>query len=62
MSITILHILGIPIPLYVDGKILKNIFRKESELIKMPVHYDNGKSEKEEIRKKIRELKMEHKI
>ena len=47
MSTTILHILGIPIPSYVDGKILKNIFRKESKLIKMPVHCDSGKSEKE---------------
>jgi len=58
----ILHILQIPIPSYVDGHILKNIFKKELNLIKEPMYYSTNNNEKERIRKKIRELRIKHKL
>jgi predicted AlkP superfamily phosphohydrolase/phosphomutase len=54
---TILHIFGVPIPKDIDGRVLKEIFREDSELAKRPVKYEEVE-EKEWIKEKIRELKM----
>ncbi len=63
---TILHIFGLPIPNDMDGKVLMNIFKPDSELARRkPVYVDPSyyeKDEKETIRAKIRELKLKGKI
>jgi len=57
---TILHIFGIPIPKDVDGRVLKEIFKDESEYAKRePVYMDYEKSK---IKEKIRELKLKKRI
>jgi len=51
---TILHIMGIPIPKYVDGRVLNEIFEKHSELAERHVIYSVGK---ERIKKRIKEMR-----
>lgn len=53
---TILHIFNIEIPQYMDGFVLKKIFRPNSELAKRPVRYLND-TFKEKIRKRIKDSK-----
>lgn len=57
---TILHIFDIPIPRYMDGRVLKEIFREGSVFHKKEVRY--LKEEKEFIRQKIRKLRVSGKI
>jgi len=62
---TILHMFGLPIPIDVDGKVLKEIFREDSKIIRKKIIYrDDYKKqlEKEMIRAKIKQLKMEKRI
>ncbi len=59
---TVLHILQLPIPAYVDGKVLKDIFKEDSSLVKEPVYCSINDDEKERIRRRIKELKIHHKI
>jgi predicted AlkP superfamily phosphohydrolase/phosphomutase len=59
---TILHILGIPIPSDMDGRVLKEIFREDSEfarreLVYQVVEEDKTLTEKERVRKRISEIK-----
>ncbi|MCK4589169.1 MAG: alkaline phosphatase family protein [Nanoarchaeota archaeon] len=57
---TILHILGIPTPKDMDGKVL-NIFDNESELVKQPIQFsetDRTEEEKELLRESIRDIKI----
>lgn len=60
---TILHIFNLPIPRNMDGKVLE-IFENNSEYSKRnPVFVENSLlSEREKIRKKIKELKLKGKI
>jgi len=58
---TILHMLGIPIPQDLDGKVLKNIFKEASELYKRPIQYQK-EIEKLKIKEKIKKLKKSGKI
>ena len=58
---TILHIFGIPIPKDMDGRVLKEIFKENSELAKREVVYQDV-SEKEMTKERIRELKSLGKI
>jgi len=53
---TFLHILDIPIPRDMDGKILREIFKEGSEFITKEIIYQE-KDEKEEVKKRIRKLK-----
>jgi predicted AlkP superfamily phosphohydrolase/phosphomutase len=63
---TILHILNIPIPKDMDGKVLQSIFNKDSGLLDKEVEYSEPKiieegyqitqREKKEIREKLRAL------
>lgn len=57
---TILHILGLPIPKDMDGRVLKDIFEEGSELAKSSVTYQENEGER--IRKKIERLKVLGKI
>ncbi|AEA46577.1 alkaline phosphatase family protein [Archaeoglobus veneficus] len=64
---TILHILGLPIPNDMDGRVLMEIFEPNSELAKrQPVHVDpsyyDKKSEEDRLKLKIKELKFKRKI
>ncbi len=54
---TILHLFGLPIPKDADGRVLKEIFREESEPASREVIYQEIDEEKERIRSKVRELK-----
>lgn len=65
---TILHILGLPIPNDVDGKVLMEIFEEDSEFAKRdpvyvdPNYYERKKDEKEILKSKIKELKLKGKF
>lgn len=58
---TILHIFGLPIPKDMDGKVLKDIFKEDSELAKCVLTYQEI-DEKEIISKRIQDLKTLGKI
>jgi len=64
---TILHILGLPIPKDMDGKVLTEIFEEDSEFAKRkpeyvdPSYYE-GKKEKEKIKDRIKKLKLDGKM
>ena len=59
---TILHIFDAPIPVDIDGKVLKEIFREGSEISKNKIHYEEYDKEGEKLRNKIRNLKLNGKI
>ena len=64
---TILHIFGVPIPNDIDGRVLKEIFREDSEIAKRKPNYSNPnyydkKRENEKLKKVIRNLKLKEKI
>ncbi len=56
---TILHIFNIPIPKDVDGRVLKKVFKEDSEIFKRKVKYKKiGEGEKDRIRSVIKNLKL----
>jgi len=54
---TLLHMVGVPIPEDLDGKVLKEIFREDSEIAKREVVYQKI-DERERIRGRVRKLKL----
>ena len=54
---TILHLMNIPIPTEMDGRVVKEIFREESEPAGRKVIYQQVEVEREEAKEKIRKLK-----
>ncbi|MFC1969671.1 alkaline phosphatase family protein [Chloroflexota bacterium] len=54
---TILHLMGLEIPDDMDGRVLKEIFKKGSEPAERLVRKSSGLSEKERIQEKIEDLK-----
>lgn len=64
---TILHIFGLPIPNDMDGRVLMEIFKPDSEFAKRkpvyvdPSYYDKLE-EKQKLKAKIKELKLKKKI
>ena len=71
---TILHMFGLPIPKDMDGRVLTEIFKEDSEIVKRkpvfvePSYYEEkikkmrSISEKERIRERIRKIKEERKV
>lgn len=59
---TILHMYDIPIPSNVDGRVLKEIFKEDSELSERKTKYYNLTKEKESIWSRVRKLKGAGKI
>ncbi|RJS85660.1 hypothetical protein CW713_01245 [Methanophagales archaeon] len=64
---TILHIFGLPIPNDMDGKVLMEIFKPDSEIAKRrPVYVDpsyySEDTEKEKLKSVIKELKLKGKM
>jgi len=59
---TVLHMFGAPIPKDMDGRVLKEIFREESELAKNDVKYQQVDAEKERLGDTIRKLKKSDKL
>ena len=53
---TILHIMHIPIPKDMDGKVLKEIFKEGSELATREIVYQEIEHEKRKIKERIKEL------
>jgi len=55
---TILHIFGLPVPKDMDGRVLKELFREESEAAIIETKYQEaGDEEKTKLRKRIIQLK-----
>ncbi|XRP97075.1 alkaline phosphatase family protein [Methanocaldococcus sp. 16A] len=64
---TILHIFSLPIPNDMDGKVLTNIFEKDSEFAKKEIKYVDTsyyekKQEDEKLKKAIKNLRLKGKI
>jgi len=59
---TILHMFGLWIPDDIDGRVLKEIFKEDSEPAKREIKYQRMSKEKEKIREKIEKLKNTYKI
>jgi predicted AlkP superfamily phosphohydrolase/phosphomutase len=63
---TILHIFDIPIPNDIDGKVLNEIFKKDSEYLKRKPKYSKlgsfKKPEDEKLKSVIKDLKLKKKI
>ena len=53
---TILHILGIPVPRDMDGKVLNEVFEHDSEFANRPIEY-TGTDEREQVRRRVNGLK-----
>ena len=64
VSPTILHILGIPIPEDMDGRVLKEIFKDDSEPARREIVFQKDKpnAETEKIKMRVRLLKKRGKI
>ena len=58
---TILHMLGVPVPEDMDGQVLMEIFRPESEPATRPVAYEEV-NERQRIKEKITDLKASRRI
>jgi len=58
---TILHIMNVPIPNDMDGRVLTECFEEDSELAKRGIRYQDA-SDKARIKDKIKSLKMTNKI
>lgn len=54
---TVLHILGVPVPKDMDGKVLKDVFEEHSELAEKELEYQDADGERERIREKVEALK-----
>ncbi|MGV9141690.1 MAG: alkaline phosphatase family protein [Promethearchaeota archaeon] len=55
---TILHLFNIPIPKYMDGNVLKEIFEEHSEPAQREIRYTETQNELVKIRNKIKNLKI----
>ena len=56
---TVLHMFDIPVPSDMDGKVLKEIFKHDSEYVEKKVkHAKSGSSEKKRIRSAIKNLNL----
>ena len=53
---TILHLFGVPIPKDMDGRVLKEIFKEDSELAKREIEYREV-SEKERVKEGLKKLR-----
>ena len=53
---TILHMMNVPVPKDMDGKVLKEIFKEDSELAKRPIIYKEI-DEKKKIKERVEKLK-----
>jgi len=54
---TILHIIGIPIPGYMDGRVLNELFEQKSEFGRRKIEYQKIDAEKEKVKNKIKKLR-----
>lgn len=59
---TILHMFDVPIPKDIDGRVLKEIFRQDSEFAKKEVEYEKFDMYENKLKIKIKNLKLKGKI
>ena len=59
---TILHIMGLPVPKDIDGRVLREILKEDSEPAKRKVVYYTSDGKEERIKRKIKKLKNIGKI
>jgi len=59
---TILHMFGLPIPDDMDGRVLTEIFREDSEPARRPVRYIKVSEERERIKDRIERLRRERRL
>jgi predicted AlkP superfamily phosphohydrolase/phosphomutase len=62
ISPTILHMLGIKIPRYMDGKVIKDIFKEDNRLSKKSIQYEDLNKEKVRLNSKIFQMKTKRTI
>ena len=56
---TILHMMNVPVPEDMDGRVLKEIFKEDSDIARRKVIYQKM-NEKEKIKERIGKLKIQH--
>jgi predicted AlkP superfamily phosphohydrolase/phosphomutase len=54
---TILHMLGLPVPRDMDGRVLTEIFKDSGKLSQRPVKYQEVDSDQDRVKSRIRKLK-----
>jgi hypothetical protein len=59
---TILHLFNVPVPREMDGRVLKEIFREDSEPAKRQVLYQDLVTKEILIKKRIKELKTQKRV
>ncbi len=59
---TILHLFHLPLPQDIDGKVLKNIFKKELKVTKKLIFHRKKWSEKKRVTNRLRKLKLKGRI
>ncbi|MFC1970286.1 alkaline phosphatase family protein [Chloroflexota bacterium] len=59
---TVLHMMGLPVPQDMDGRVLKELFKEESEPAQRDVEYQQLDVERERVESKITNLKRSGKI
>jgi predicted AlkP superfamily phosphohydrolase/phosphomutase len=59
---TILHMFGLPVPTDMDGEVLHQIFRKDSEVARRPIKYQEIDVEEVRIKDRIRKLRKAGKL
>ena len=59
---TILHSFHLPLPQDIDGKVLKNVFKKELIVTKKLMFHRNKWSEKKRVINRLRKLKLKERI
>ena len=59
---TVLHIMGLPVPQDMDGRVLNELFKGESEPAQRAVQYDEESHEREKVRDRVARLKKSGEI
>ena len=59
---TVLHMMGLPVPQDMDGRVLKELFKEESAAAQRVVEYEGGSPERKRVRDRVARLKMSDKI
>jgi arylsulfatase A-like enzyme len=59
---TVLHMMGLPVPQDMDGRVLKELYKEESEPAQRKVKYQQVDTERERLERKIARLKKFGKI
>jgi predicted AlkP superfamily phosphohydrolase/phosphomutase len=59
---TVLHMMGLPVPKDMDGRVLKEVFKEESEPAQRTVEYEEASPERKRVRDRVARLKISGEI